>query len=89
LDSDDEANGFKYCSDKEAAHGDPLLYIQSHQWHGMYNTMERKGIQGFTQKFEEEQDTDFIRMRMIAIGEAQETMERAVNERDNPFTFLA
>jgi hypothetical protein len=44
----------------------------------MYNTMKRKGIQAF-----------HIRMRMIAIREAQETMEREVNEQSNPSVFLA
>jgi hypothetical protein len=30
-----------------------------------------------------------MRMRMIAILEGQETMERGVEERDNPSRFLA
>jgi hypothetical protein len=41
-----------------------------------------------TRKFEEEQDAEFARMRMIAIREEQETMERGVRERDWPSTWL-
>jgi hypothetical protein len=37
--------------------------------------------------FHDEQDADFL--RMIAILEAEETMQRGVSDRDNPSTFLA
>jgi hypothetical protein len=52
-------------------------------------TWQNKRIQGNYRKFEEDQDADFVRMRMVAMWEAQETMERGVSERDNPSTFLA
>jgi hypothetical protein len=34
-------------------------------------------------EFNEEGDAGFVRMRSIAIRQAQETMERAISERDN------
>jgi hypothetical protein len=55
----------------------------------MNSTTKRKSIQGFVRKFEDEQDADYIRMRMIAIREAQQTMERGSDERSNLSVFLA
>jgi hypothetical protein len=39
--------------------------------------------------FDEEEDADIVKMRMVAIWKAQETMERGVNERSNPSVFFA
>jgi hypothetical protein len=44
---------------------------------------------GPVRAFHDEQDADFLRMRMIAIWEAEETMQRGVSERHYPSTFLA
>jgi hypothetical protein len=52
------------------------------------STWKSKRIQGTYRKFEEDQDADFVRMRMVVIWEAQETMERGVAERDHPSGFL-
>jgi hypothetical protein len=89
LDSEDIAAGFDYCASTEAEHDDPLLCCTNIQLHEMYTMMIRKGIHGWTRKSDGEQDADFIRMRMIAVLEAQERTERGVNERDNPSIFLA
>jgi hypothetical protein len=55
----------------------------------MLRAQKSKEIQRKFRNFDEEQDADFIRMRMLAIWEAQETMKRGVIERDNRSTFLA
>jgi hypothetical protein len=49
----------------------------------------RRGIAGEVRKLEEEVDEDYIPIRMIAIYEAEETMQRAVAERNNPTSFCA
>jgi hypothetical protein len=46
------------------------------------------GIQGAYRKFEENEDTDFIKMRMVEIWEAEEKMEGGGSEKGNPPTFL-
>jgi hypothetical protein len=51
--------------------------------------MMTKGIYGEIRGFDEGLDERFIRMRMIATWQAQETMECWVNERDSRSTFLA
>jgi hypothetical protein len=53
------------------------------------STRRNKRIQGTIKQFEEEHDGDFMRMRIAAICEAQEAMERGVAERDDPSRFLA
>jgi hypothetical protein len=37
----------------------------------------------------DERGDDFVRMRMVAILEAQEIMERGVEERSHPTFFIA
>jgi hypothetical protein len=47
-------------------------------------------LQGTVGEFEEEvQDSDYIKMRMLAIWEAQEAMTSGASERDHPSTFPA
>jgi hypothetical protein len=55
----------------------------------MIRIRKDKGIQGVYRAFDEELDSPFIQMRMIAIRQAHEMMEHGVSERDNPSTFLA
>jgi hypothetical protein len=55
----------------------------------MMKTMREKGIQFFVRTFDEERDADCVKMRMLAIWEAQEVMERGVSGRSNPTAFLA
>jgi hypothetical protein len=55
----------------------------------MYNTMMRKSIQGFVREFDDDQDVDCIRTGMIAIREAQTTMDCGLTERSNPSASLA
>jgi hypothetical protein len=50
---------------------------------------DNQDIRGKYRKFDGKMNADFIKMRVIAIREAQETMERGVSERDNPSTFPA
>jgi hypothetical protein len=45
-------------------------------------------MQGTYRKFEEHQDADLVRMTMVAIWEAQETMERGIAEGDHPSGFI-
>jgi hypothetical protein len=54
------------------------------------NTWLSQGTIGTVRKFEEDgQDSDCIKMRMLAIWEAQEDMTSGISERDHPSTFLA
>jgi hypothetical protein len=55
----------------------------------MIRIRQNGGIQMACRAFNEEFDAPFIKMRMIGIRQAQETMERWVDERANPSTFLA
>jgi hypothetical protein len=48
-----------------------------------------KRIQGQYREFNEEPEADFIKMRMIAVLEAEETVERGLSERDHPSTCFA
>jgi hypothetical protein len=45
-----------------------------------------RGISGEIGKFTGDADADFTPLRMIAVGESKEAMQRAVTERDNPFS---
>jgi hypothetical protein len=75
LDSDDLETAFWCCWETEAEHDNPLHCINSLQWHEMYKTMKRKGIQGDIRKFEDERDEGFLRMRVIATWRAAESMQ--------------
>jgi hypothetical protein len=59
------------------------------QWPGMMKTMREKGIQFLVRTFDKERDADCVKMRMVAIWEAQEEVERGVSEWSNPTAFLA
>jgi hypothetical protein len=48
-----------------------------------------QGVTGQIRKSDDEADAELIRMRMIAMWEAEETMPRAVSERYNPTAFAA
>jgi hypothetical protein len=58
-------------------------------WTDMFKGMRSPGITGETRAFNGEADTCVIRMRMLVIWEAQQTMELGASERDNPTAFLA
>jgi hypothetical protein len=55
----------------------------------MMKLLREKGIQMTAMEFDEIGDADFVRMRMAAVWEAHEIMERGVAERSNPSGFLA
>jgi hypothetical protein len=55
----------------------------------MLKIWRNKDIRGEYGPFDDERDADFVKLRMIAIRQAQETMERVVSERDNPYTYNA
>jgi hypothetical protein len=48
-----------------------------------------EGFTGEVRKFDDEADAKLIRMRMIAMWEAEQTIPRAVSERYNPTAFPA
>jgi hypothetical protein len=52
------------------------------QWQVMMNMIGTPGVQVVAREFDEKEDTYYVRMRMVAIWEAQEAMERGVEERD-------
>jgi hypothetical protein len=55
---------------------EPEEYTSTSQWLMMMNTMREKGIHFAVITFDEEGDADCVKMRMVAIWEAQESMER-------------
>jgi hypothetical protein len=55
----------------------------------MFEEQRRRGIAGEIRKFEEEVEVDYIPLRMISIHKAEEAMQRAITERDNPTRFCA
>jgi hypothetical protein len=55
----------------------------STSWKLISEEQRKKGIVGEIAKFEDELDPDFIQVREITIHEDEETMQRAVAERDN------
>jgi hypothetical protein len=68
---------------------DAIEYTNSIQCKNMLQKWKFKGIRALCREFDEAQDAAGVKMRMIGIWEAQETMERAVSERDDPSTFIA
>jgi hypothetical protein len=59
------------------------------QWQEMIKTRKNKGLVVQFREFNEDMDAPFVRMRVIALRQAQETTERGVSERDTLSTFLA
>jgi hypothetical protein len=55
----------------------------------IFKEQQRKNIDGQVKKFDEEKTADFLRLRMTAMGVAEDTMHRAVAERDEPLSNSA
>jgi hypothetical protein len=55
----------------------------------MMKMIKRKRIQAVTRERDEREDDYYIRMRIVAIWETQEAMERGVEGRSNSPIFLA
>jgi hypothetical protein len=89
LESDDVATTLIECEFMEQHSFDPIKHTNPPQWRDMLSTSKNKGIRWVHRKIGEEQNADLVKMRMIAIQEAQETMERVVGERYHTLTFLA
>jgi hypothetical protein len=70
-------------------HLGPCQSTRMQQWREISTIAKNKGIQLECRQCDEDFDAPCIKMKMIAIRRAQETMERGVSERDNPSTFLA
>jgi hypothetical protein len=80
---------FKHYFEQSTMGAELEEYTRMPQWQTMMKIVKGKGVQALAMNFEEEGDVDFVKMRIVAICEAQETMERGVNERSNPSVFLA
>jgi hypothetical protein len=89
LESDDVAAALVECERMEQQHLDMIKHANSPQWKESLLAWKNKRIQGSYRKFVEVLDADFIKMRMVAIWDAQETMECGVSERDDASNFLA
>jgi hypothetical protein len=79
----------KHCFKQDCKGVAPEECTNTPQWQNMMKMMRSKWIQVWASEFDEEGDAEFVKMRMVAIWEAQETMERGVEERSNPSLFLA
>jgi hypothetical protein len=60
-----------------------------YSWRNLLLTRKSQSLTVKLREFDEGLDGPLVKMRMISILQAQETMERGVSERDNPSTFLA
>jgi hypothetical protein len=72
-------------------HGwDQKYYCTVEEWRSLMGAWQRQCIQAQIREFEEEgQDSDCIKMRMLAIWEADQAMRDGVADRDHPTGFLA
>jgi hypothetical protein len=73
----------------ERRNADPTEYVTMPQWCELWRIWKDKGLSGMYKKAEGDVDDNLLRMRSIAIWEAQKWMERGVSDRDNSATFLA
>jgi hypothetical protein len=89
LDSDDMHEAFHGCARMIRKHFGPMEYTTVVQSKIMFRKVRQKGITLGVRKFDDEANGKLIQMLMIAILEADETMQHAVSERDNPAAFLA
>jgi hypothetical protein len=63
--------------------------VTSPQWRETLREWRHSDTRGLYLKVYDKRDEQSVRMRSIAIWEAQETMERGAIERDDHSTFLA
>jgi hypothetical protein len=89
VESSDILSAVVLCSGMEAMGQEPHEYTTMPQSLEMAKMRKNKGLVVHCRAFDGDLDAPIVTMRMIAIRQAQETMERGVSERDNPFTFLA
>jgi hypothetical protein len=89
VESSDVIPEFEQCLEQTGKEVEPEEYTTMPQWQKKKKMMKSKGIEILAREFNEEGDAEFVKMRMVAIWEAQETMERGVDERSNPSVFLA
>jgi hypothetical protein len=54
----------------------------SQEWAMMFGEQQKKNIGGEVRRFDKENDAEFLQLRMTAMWVAEETMHRAVAERD-------
>jgi hypothetical protein len=89
VESSDVMNAFMDCFEQSTEGVDPEEYTSTPQWHTMMKMIRDKRIDVVARKFDEEDDPESVNVRIVAILEAHETMERAVDERINPSIFFA
>jgi hypothetical protein len=66
------------------------VVISVPSWQRFVETWQRQGTSGQVSEFDEEWlDSECIKMRMLALWEADEAMNCGVSERDHPSAFLA
>jgi hypothetical protein len=87
--SSDVGSALAGCCDQDWWEIDPEVYTYMPQWQTMIKMVKSKGITMICGPFDENVDANFMKMRIVAIWEAQETMERGISERNNPNAFLA
>jgi hypothetical protein len=75
----------RYCW-TDAFYGLAFLFLSD--WREMMNIRESNGITGDFRGMQRDEDQEVTYMRQVAIRQAQETMEHAVEVSDNP-PFLA
>lgn len=56
----------------------------SQKWEMRFGAQRKKNIAGRLRIFNEDQDLEFIALRMVARWVAKETMHQGIAERDNP-----
>jgi hypothetical protein len=84
----DAMYAFNPCFDQDRRGVAPEEYTSMPQWQKMMKQTRDKRIQVVAREFDESGDAEFARMRMVAIWEAQDTMERRVEERSYATLFF-
>jgi hypothetical protein len=79
--SSDVGRGFGRCISQANKGDEPEEDKSIPQWQTMRRMVRDKGIQLVVRSFDEEADGEFVKMRMVAILEAQEERERDFEDR--------
>jgi hypothetical protein len=65
-------------------------YCMISEWRNLVNEWQRNGIQAQIREFDEEgQDGDCLKMRALAILEADQAFRDGIDQREHPTRFLA
>jgi hypothetical protein len=89
VERDEVHQALKSCADIAGRGWDPKVYCALPEWRSLMKARVRQCIQAHVREFQEEGlDSECIKMRMLAIWEADEAVRDGVSQRDHPTGFL-